>query len=85
MQKLLRSQRGNYYVLKSAHSTLHTHLPKIIMTIYNHTFRVKYYKNYPEVNVMKGKFLTQEIICDFKEHLIWEKGAQRQWRSILGM
>lgn len=34
---------------------------------------------------MKGKFLTQEIICDFKEHLIWEKGAQRQWRSILGM
>ena len=25
MQKLLRSQRGNYYALKSAHSTLHTH------------------------------------------------------------
>lgn len=43
MQKLLRSQRGNYYALKSAHSTLHTHLPKTIMTIYNHTFRVKYY------------------------------------------
>lgn len=22
---------------------------------------------------MKGKFLTQEIICNFKEHLIWEE------------
>ena len=22
---------------------------------------------------MKGKFVTQEIICDFKEHLIWEE------------
>lgn len=43
MQNLLRSQRGNYYALKSAHSTLHTHLPETIMTIYNHTFRVKYY------------------------------------------
>ena len=85
MQKLLHSQRGCYYAGESVHSTWHLYSPKIMVTIYNHTFRVKYYKNYPEVNVMKGKFLTQEIICDFKEHLIWEKGAQRQWKSILGM
>ena len=41
MQKSLRSQRGYYYAQKSAHSTLRAHLPKIMMTIYNHTFRVK--------------------------------------------
>ena len=59
-QNLLRSQRGNYYTQKSAHSTLQIHLPKIMMTIYNHTFRVKYYKNHPEVNTMKGRFLTEK-------------------------
>ena len=65
MQKLLRSQRGNYYTQKSVHSTCYSYLPKIMVTIYNHTFRVKYYKNYPEVNTMKGRILTENQIINF--------------------
>ena len=70
MQKLLHSQRGNYYTQKSVHSTWHLYLPKIMVTIYNHTFRVKYYKNYPEVNTMKGRILTENV----KEEAIARKG-----------
>ena len=69
MQKNLRSQRGNYYTQKSVHSTWHLYLPKIMVTIYNHTFRVKYYRNYPEVNTMKGRILTYEQIGTFTTHL----------------
>ena len=54
---------GQLLCSKSVHSTLYTHLPKIMMTIYNHTFRVNYYKNYPEVNTMKGRILTDKQIA----------------------
>ena len=33
MQKILHSQRGNYYAQKSVHSTCHLYLPKIMVTI----------------------------------------------------
>lgn len=69
MQRLLQSQRGNYYTQKSVHSTCYSYLPKIMVTIYNHTFRVKYYKNYPEVNTMKGRILTEKQIVAFAVHL----------------
>lgn len=36
--------------------------------IINH-FRVKYYKNYPEVNTMKGRILTEKQIVAFAVHL----------------
>ena len=76
MQKSLQSQRGNYYTQKSVHSTLHTHLPKIMMTIYNHTFRVKYYKKYPEVNTMKGRILTEKQIAAFAVYLKSEEKSE---------
>ena len=40
---------GQLLYRESVHSTMSLYLPKIMMTIYNHTFRVKYYKNYPQV------------------------------------
>ena len=76
MQKLLRSQRGNYYTQKSVHSTLHTHLPKIMMAIYNHIFRVKYYKNYPEVNTMEGRILTDKQLAAFAVYLESEEKSE---------
>ena len=76
MQRLLQSQRGNYYTQKSVHSTWHLYLPKIMVTIYNHTFRVKYYKNYPEVNTMKGRILTDKQIAAFAVHLKNEEKSE---------
>lgn len=76
MQNLLRSQRGNYYAQKSVHSTWRLCLPKIMMTIYNHTFRVKYYKNYPEVNTMKGRILTETQIAAFAVYLKSEEKSE---------
>ena len=76
MQKILHSQRGNYYTQKSVHSTWHLYLPKIMVTIYNHTFRVKYYKNYPEVNTMKGRILTEKQITEFAVYLKSEEKSE---------
>ena len=76
MQKLLRSQRGNYYARKSIYSTLNAHLPKIMVTIHNHTFRVKYYQNYPEVNTMKGRILTETQIAAFAVYLKSEEKSE---------
>ena len=76
MQKILHSQRGNYYTQKSVHSTWHLYLPKIMVTIYNHTFRVKYYKNYPEVNTMKGRILTDKQIAAFAVYLKSEEKSE---------
>lgn len=76
MQKLLRSQRGNYYARKSVHSTWYSYLPTIMVTIYNHTFRVKYYKNYPEVNTMKGRILTEKQIAAFAVYLKSEEKSE---------
>lgn len=75
-QILLHSQRGNYYNQKSVHSTCISHLPKIMVTIYNHTFRVKYYKNYPEVNTMKGRILTENQIAAFAVYLKNEEKSE---------
>ena len=38
-----------------------------------HAFRVNYNKNYPEVNSMKEKIITQKIITDFVKHLRLEE------------
>ena len=46
------------------------------MTIYNHTFRVKYYKNYPEVNTMKGRILTDKQIAAFAVYLKSEEKSE---------
>lgn len=76
MQKNLRFQRGNYYIQKSVHSTCYLYLLKIMVTIYNHTFRVKYYKNYPEVNTMKGRILTKKQIAAFVVYLKSEEKSE---------
>ena len=47
-----------------------------MVTIYNHTFRVKYYKNYPEVNTMKGRILTETQIAAFAVHLKSEEKSE---------
>ena len=47
-----------------------------MVTIYNHTFRVKYYKNYPEVNTMKGRILTEKQIAAFAIYLKSKKKSQ---------
>ena len=47
-----------------------------MVTIYNHTFRVKYYRNYPEVNTMKGKFLTSNQIAAFAAYLKSEEKSE---------
>lgn len=46
------------------------------MTIYNHTFRVKYYKNYPEVNTMKGRIITEKQIAAFAIYLKSEEKSK---------
>ena len=47
-----------------------------MVTIYNHTFRVKYYRNYPEVNTMKGKILTSNQIAAFAVYLKSEEKSE---------
>ena len=47
-----------------------------MVTIYNHTFRVKYYRNYPEVNTMKGKILTSNQIAAFAAYLKSEEKSE---------
>ena len=47
-----------------------------MVTIYNHTFRVKYFRNYPEVNTMKGKFLTSNQIAAFAAYLKSEEKSE---------
>ena len=47
-----------------------------MVTIYNHTFRVKYYKNYPEVNTMKGRILTEKQIAAFAVYLKNEEKSE---------
>ena len=47
-----------------------------MVTIYNHTFRVKYYRNYPEVNTMKGKILTSNQIAAFTAYLKSEEKSE---------
>ena len=47
-----------------------------MVTIYNHTFRVKYYKNYPEVNTMKGRILTDKQIAAFAVYLKSEEKSE---------
>lgn len=76
MQKLLHSQRGKYYTQKSVHSTCYSYLPKIMVTICKSTFRVKYYKNYPEVNTMKGRILTEKQIAAFAVFLKNEEKSE---------
>lgn len=46
------------------------------MAIHNHTFRVKYKKNYPEVNSMKGRILTDNQIAAFAAHLKSEEKSE---------
>ena len=67
---------GQLLCSKSVHSTWHLYLPKIMVTIYNHTFRVKYYKNYPEVNTMKGRILTEKQITEFAVYLKSEEKSE---------
>ena len=47
-----------------------------MVTIYNHTFRVKYFRNYPEVNTMKGKILTSNQIAAFAVYLKSEEKSE---------
>ncbi len=47
-----------------------------MVTIYNHTFRVKYYRNYPEVNTTKGKILTSNQIAAFAVYLKSEEKSE---------
>ena len=47
-----------------------------MVTIYNHTFRVKYYRNYPEVKTMKGKILTSNQIAAFAVYLKSEEKSE---------
>ena len=47
-----------------------------MVTIYNHTFRVKYFRNYPEVNTMKGKILTSNQIAAFAAYLKSEEKSE---------
>jgi len=46
------------------------------MAIHNHTFRVKYKKNYPEVNSMKGRILTGNQIAAFAAYLKCEEKSK---------
>ena len=55
---------------------MNAHLPKIMVTIHNHTFRVKYYQNYPEVNTMKGRILTETQIAAFAVYLKSEEKSE---------
>lgn len=55
------------------------YLPKIMVTIYNHTFRVKYInRNYPEVNTME-RTLTQRNIEQFYS---WLKSEEKSHNTI---
>ena len=47
-----------------------------MVTIHNHTFRVKYYQNYPEVNTMKGRILTETQIAAFAVYLKSEEKSE---------
>ena len=47
-----------------------------MVRIYNHTFRVKYCKNYPEVNTMKGRILTDKQIAAFAAYLKSEEKSE---------
>ena len=47
-----------------------------MVTIYNHTFRIKYNRNYPEVNTMKGKILTSNQIAAFAAYLKSEEKSE---------
>ena len=46
------------------------------MAIHNHTIRVKYKKNYPEVNSMKGRILVNSQIAAFAAHLNSEEKSK---------
>ena len=46
------------------------------MTICKSTFGVKYYKNYPEVNTMKGRILTETQIAAFAVYLKSEEKSE---------
>ena len=47
-----------------------------MVTIHNHTFRVKYYQNYPEVNTRKGRILTETQIAAFAVYLKSEEKSE---------
>ena len=48
-----------------------------VISVY-HTFRVKYYKNYPEVNTMKGRILTETQIAAFADYLKSEEKSENK-------
>ena len=49
---------------------------QIMLTIYNHNFWVKFYKNYLEVNTMKGRILTGKQITAFAVYLKSEEKSK---------
>ena len=53
-----------------------------MVTIHNHTFRVKYYQNYPEVNTMKGRILTETQIAAFAVYLKSEEKSENTIENL---